>query len=169
MILVVCATLNDFGCGFDLRKIFVMCSTWKWLGRMLTATERMILAVSSIWKRFGLVSDLKNWQCARPVEDFYSSVRPSKDVLSSVRDSVLPGVWSCICSTSERVWLYVTPFLAIFFIWAFFPFPPALPWLEGKSKLLLTEPVLGWVPGPVGLMCFPFRCFVLSLLFTYVR
>ena len=38
---------NDFGRVCDLRKIFVVCSTRKWLGRMLTATQRLILAVLS--------------------------------------------------------------------------------------------------------------------------
>ena len=69
MILVVCSTWKwfwscvppekDFSRVLNLRKIFVVCSTRKCLGRMLTATERLILAVLSIWKRFGLVSDLR--------------------------------------------------------------------------------------------------------------
>ena len=86
---------NDFGRVCDLRKIFVVCSTRKCLGRMLTATERLILAVLSILE--------------------YSTVQ-RRFILCSV----LQKVWSCICSILERVWFYVTSFVAIFFVGLFF-------------------------------------------------
>ena len=114
---------NDFGRVCDLRKIFVVCSTRKCLVRMLTATERLILAVLSIWKRFGLVSDHRQilvmcTTCGRFLLEYSNWQR------RFVLCSVLERVWSCICSTLERVWLYVTSFVAIFFVGLFFPSRP---------------------------------------------
>ena len=131
---------NDFGRVCDLRMFLVVCSTWKWflscvrhenvwvcmyvcLGRMLTATERVILAVRSIWKRFGLVSDLRQilamcTTCGRFLLGY--STRQRRFMLCSA----LERVWRCICSILERVWLYVTSFVAIFFVGLFFPSRP---------------------------------------------
>ena len=109
---------KDFCSVLHLRKIDVVCSTRKCLGCMLTATERLILAVRSIWKRFGLVSNLRQiWAMCATWGRFlleYSTWQRRFVVCS-----VLQRVWSCICSTLERVWLYVTSFVGIFFVGLF--------------------------------------------------
>ena len=144
---------NDFGRVLNLRKIFVVCSTRKCLGRMLTATERLILALLSIWKRFGLVSDLRQilamcTTCGRFLLEYSTWQR--RFILCSVLGKSLVV---CMFDLGKSLVLCHI-FCCYIFCWAFFSFPP-LPWPEGRSTVLpITRLRMGSWSGRVS-GCYP--------------
>ena len=156
---------------------------------------KMILGVCSTWERFlSCVRQENVWVvCWRPKKDwFWPFFRFEKNLFFFPS---LDGFWIGNVHNLWKIFIRVfdlaktfhslfglgkslvlcSIFCCYIFCWAFFPFPP-LPWPEGKSTVLpITRlRMVSWSGRASGcypsfLICFPFRCFVLSLLYTYVR